>query len=286
MAEKELIYKDLSYQINGILFSVHNELGRYANEKQVCDYIEEKLKQNQLVYEREKNLKPSFPGEQLGRNRVDFIIQDLIILEIKTKNRIERCDYGQTIRYLESTDKKLGLLVNFKDNYLKIRRILNPHSNEVTNSHISKFAPLVNPCLKIKIKRLNPNAKLPQYAHPGDVGMDLFSLEDYTLQPNERHIFFTGFALEFPTGYAAIVKDKSSTAVAGLHTNGGVFDAGYRGEYNVQLTNLSETPFEIKQGQKIAQLIIFPVAIGELIEVDELSDSERGEGRMGSTGKF
>jgi dUTP pyrophosphatase len=138
----------------------------------------------------------------------------------------------------------------------------------------------------IKIKKLNPKSKLPNYAHPGDVGMDLYSLEDYTIKPGERHIFPLGFALEFPAGYAAIVKDKGSLPKnGGLHTMGGVYDAGYRGEYNVLLVNLGDKPYEILKGHKIAQLIIYPVAIAELQEVNELSNSERGTGAFGSTGK-
>ncbi len=140
--------------------------------------------------------------------------------------------------------------------------------------------------MEIKVKILKEGAKMPTYAHPGDVGMDLYSLEDYVLYPDEKKIFYVGFALEFSNGYSAIVKDKSSFAVAGLHTNGGVFDAGYRGEYSVQLTNLSKAPFEISKGQKIAQLLIIPVEIAKLVEVSELSDSSRGEGKHGSTGKF
>jgi dUTP pyrophosphatase len=138
----------------------------------------------------------------------------------------------------------------------------------------------------IKIKKLNPESKLPTYAHPGDVGMDLYSLEDYAIKPGERHFFPLGFALEFSTGYAAIIKDKSSLPKnGGLHTMGGVFDAGYRGEYNVLLINLGNEPYEIKKGHKIAQLVIYPVAIAELEEVNELSDSSRGQGAFGSTGK-
>jgi dUTP pyrophosphatase len=140
--------------------------------------------------------------------------------------------------------------------------------------------------MEIKIKRLHPDAKLPNYAHPGDVGLDLYSLEDYTLEPQERKIFTIGFALEFPEGYAAIVKDKSSVSSAGVHTFGGVYDAGYRGEYNVGLVNLGTEPFEIKKGQKLAQLVLFPVAIADIVEADELSDTSRGEGAYGSTGKF
>ncbi len=141
--------------------------------------------------------------------------------------------------------------------------------------------------MDIKLKKLNPDAILPRYAHHGDVGLDVFSLETYTIKPGERKIFFLGFAMEFPNGYAAIIKDKSSLPKNhGLHTMGGVFDAGYRGEYNVQLINLSSKPQTIEKGQKIAQIIIFPVAIANIIETEELSSTERNQGAFGSTGKF
>lgn len=140
--------------------------------------------------------------------------------------------------------------------------------------------------MKIKIKKLHEEVKLPNYAHPGDVGLDLYSLEDYDLKPGERKVFFNGFALEFPEGYGAIVKDKGSLPKnGGLHVLGGVFDAGYRGEYNVMLINLGSETYHINKGDKLAQLVIFPVSIVELEEVDSLSESSRGDGRFGSTGK-
>lgn len=140
--------------------------------------------------------------------------------------------------------------------------------------------------IKIKIKKIKPSAILPNYAHPGDAGLDLYSLEDYNLQPGERKVFFLGFALEFPSGYVAIVKDKGGlSSQFGLHTLGGVFDAGYRGEYNVNLLNLSQSAYSIKQGDKLAQLIIYPVIQAELAIAENLADSRRGEGRFGSTGR-
>ena len=139
--------------------------------------------------------------------------------------------------------------------------------------------------MKIKIKKLKPEATLPHYVHPGDVGLDMYALEDYDLKPGERKIFFTGFAMEFPNGYAAIVKDRGSMANNSVHTMAGVFDAGYRGEYNVMLINLGQGVYKVEKGHKIAQLIIFPVAIAELEEVGELSETSRGHGRLGSTGK-
>jgi len=139
--------------------------------------------------------------------------------------------------------------------------------------------------MKIKIKKLKENAKLPKYHHPGDVGMDVYAMETFTIQPGEHHFFFHGFAMEFPIGYAAIIKDKSSISKAGLSTMGGVFDAGYRGEYNTHLVNLGTEPYTVEEGDKVSQIVIVPVDIAEIEETDTLSESIRGEGAFGSTGK-
>lgn len=139
--------------------------------------------------------------------------------------------------------------------------------------------------MKIKVKKLKDEAKMPSYAHPGDVGMDLYAMETVTIPPMGHERIWHGFAFEFEEGYAAIVKDKSSISKAGLHTMGGVFDAGYRGEYNTHLVNLSNEPYTIEVGDKVAQLIIYPIAIAELEETNTLADSVRGEGGFGSTGK-
>lgn len=139
--------------------------------------------------------------------------------------------------------------------------------------------------MKIKIKKLKENAKLPTYHHEGDVGMDLYSMEEVVIPPMGHHRFWHGFALEFPVGYAGIIKDKSSISKVGLHTMGGVFDAGFRGEYNTHLVNLSDKEYKVEVGDKVAQLVIMPVAICELEEVSALTDSSRGEGGFGSTGK-
>lgn len=139
--------------------------------------------------------------------------------------------------------------------------------------------------MKIKVKKLKENAKLPKYHHPGDVGMDVYAMETVTMKPGEHYRFWHGFALEFPEGYGAIIMDKGSISKAGLRTMGGVFDAGYRGEYNTHLVNLSDKSYTFEEGDKVAQLVIVPVEIAELEETDVLSESARGEGKFGSTGK-
>jgi dUTP pyrophosphatase len=137
----------------------------------------------------------------------------------------------------------------------------------------------------LKVKKLKENVKLPTYAHPGDVGMDLFAMEGATIKPREHYRFWHGFALEFPEGFGAIVMDKSSISKAGLRTMGGVFDAGYRGEYNTHLVNLSDKDYTFEEGDKVSQLVMVPVQIAEIVETDTLSESARGEGKFGSTGK-
>jgi len=140
--------------------------------------------------------------------------------------------------------------------------------------------------MTIKIKKLEPDAILPRYAHPGDVGLDLFSREECVIPPGGHHLFSLGFALEFPNGYMAKVMDKGGVAKEGVHALGGVFDAGYRGDYLIHLVNHGDKPFEVKKGQKIAQLVMLPVEIVAIEEAQELSTSARGEGKFGSTGKF
>ncbi len=125
----QLIYPDLSYKINGVLFAAHNELGRFCNEKQYSDAVERYLKKLKVKYEREKVLPPSFEGEQ-KRNKIDFLIENKIILEIKAKNLLTREDYYQVKRYLLALNKKLGILANFRKKYIEPRRILNSLAEE------------------------------------------------------------------------------------------------------------------------------------------------------------
>jgi len=123
--ENKLIFSDLTYKINGILFKVHNQLGRYCNEKQYSDLIEKLLKDLKMLFEREKILPQSFIGEKSGRNKVDFLIENKVILEIKSRRIITKEDYYQVRRYLEALKLKLGIIVNFRNLYLRPKRILN-----------------------------------------------------------------------------------------------------------------------------------------------------------------
>ncbi len=139
----------------------------------------------------------------------------------------------------------------------------------------------------VKVKRLIPEAQLPRYEHPGDSGADLVAVTDYTLQPMQWFAVPTGLSAEVPMGFELQIRPRSGLAlkhgVTVLNTPGTV-DAGYRGEIKVILLNLGSVAFQINKGQKIAQLVVAPVAWGKFEEVDELSSSQRGNGGFGSTG--
>ncbi len=119
---KKLIYPELSYKITGILFKVHNQLGRYCKERQYQDAIEELLKREGIGFEREKKIPMSL---EVKGNQVDFIIEDKLVLECKARPFIRKEDYYQVLRYLKASRKKLGLLVNFRNKYLRPKRIVN-----------------------------------------------------------------------------------------------------------------------------------------------------------------
>jgi len=121
----KLIYPELSYKINGILFAVHNKIGRFSNENQYADAVENYLKKRGVIYEREKILLPSFENESKGRNKIDFLVKNKIVLEIKAKKILTRENYYQVKRYLVALDKKLGIIVNFRKKYIEPKRILN-----------------------------------------------------------------------------------------------------------------------------------------------------------------
>ena len=139
----------------------------------------------------------------------------------------------------------------------------------------------------IKIKRIYDNAQLPHQAHEGDAGLDLFSVEEKIIEPGETALIATGIQIELPKGTEAQVRPRSGLALKHAITvlnSPGTIDEGYRGEIRVILINHGKKAFKVEKQMKIAQMVIAPVAQIHMIEVDELSDSERGTGGFGSTG--
>ena len=141
--------------------------------------------------------------------------------------------------------------------------------------------------MTLSFKRINPDAVLPSYAHPGDAGMDLKSAEDAVIEPGARLLVHTGLAMALPEGYEAQVRPRSGLAlkhgITVLNTPGTI-DEGYRGEVGVILFNTGDTAFKIAKGDRIAQMVIAPVTRARIVETDDLGSTERGAGGFGSTG--
>ncbi len=140
--------------------------------------------------------------------------------------------------------------------------------------------------MNLKVKKLKENAKLPTHGHSGDAGIDFYATEDVLFKAGAQARVPTGIAIEIPEGCGGFIWDKSSISFGhGLKVMGGVIDSGYRGEIVMSLINLSNQDFVLKEGHKVAQMIIQKFENCDILEVEELSSgTERGEGREGSTG--
>jgi dUTP pyrophosphatase len=150
---------------------------------------------------------------------------------------------------------------------------------------VKRFELICEGVVRVKIKKLKSNATVPRYAHPGDAAMDLFSAEDITVPAGKRRLVSTGIAIELPQGYFSSIRGKSGLALKkGIDILGGVIEYTYTGEYGVIIFNTGDEDFVINVGDKIAQVVIAPVASAEVEVVSELSESVRGEGAFGSTG--
>lgn len=140
---------------------------------------------------------------------------------------------------------------------------------------------------ELKVKLIDPKAVLPCYAHPGDAGLDLFSIERKVIPPSESALIRTGIVIELPQHTEAQVRPRSGLALnhgVTVLNSPGTIDHGYRGEVKVILINHGKAPFEVEESMKIAQLVIQPVLIVDVLAVNELSGTRRGEGGFGSTG--
>ena len=140
----------------------------------------------------------------------------------------------------------------------------------------------------LPVQRLDRDLPLPAYAHEGDAGLDLFAAEDATLHPHERRLIGTGVAVAIPEGFAGFVQPRSGLAIErglSLVNTPGLIDSHYRGEIKVIAVNLDpSTAIEIRRGERVAQLVIQPVARVEVTEVPELDATTRSGGGFGSTG--
>lgn len=140
--------------------------------------------------------------------------------------------------------------------------------------------------MELKVRRIQRKAKLPQYSHKGDAGLDIFSAVNCVLEAGEVKAISTGIQMAIPEGFVGLIWDKSGLSLQGVHRLAGVVDSGYRGEVKVVMANLRDKPFVIEKGMKIAQILIQPVTEVEVSEAEDLEETTRGEKGFGSTGKY
>ncbi|GGY92303.1 dUTP diphosphatase [Novosphingobium colocasiae] len=141
--------------------------------------------------------------------------------------------------------------------------------------------------VRVRVLPHGEGLPLPAYATDGAAGMDAVSAEDVTLAPGARHAVATGLSVAIPAGYEIQVRPRSGLALKrgiSVPNTPGTIDSDYRGEVKVILINHGAEPFEIRRGDRIAQLVLAPVTRASWMEVDELDATERGEGGFGSTG--
>lgn len=141
--------------------------------------------------------------------------------------------------------------------------------------------------MRVPLKQLDPDLPLPAHARPGDGGVDLYAREAASLAPGERAVIPTGIAVAIPEGHAGLVTPRSGLAARqgiGVVNGPGLVDSGYRGEIMVILVNHGQDRAEIRRGDRIAQLVVVPVFEQEFEVVEELPESIRGDGGLGSTG--
>ena len=144
---------------------------------------------------------------------------------------------------------------------------------------------------KLHVKKLTEDAILPTKKHNNDAGFDLYANESMTLRPIEIDMWGqtvkvkTGISIEIPDGWFGLIRDRSSLGSQGILVLGGVIDSGYRGEIIVCLHNLNNKFYEIKKGDKIAQLLLIPVPQVDIVPVDSLSETSRGDKGFGSSGR-
>ena len=139
--------------------------------------------------------------------------------------------------------------------------------------------------IQVKIKKLHKDAKIPTYGNEHSAGFDLYSVEETILGPGETKMIHTGITLDVPEGKVWFIWDRSGMGSKGIHRFAGVIDSDYRGECKIVLCNHTALPFKIEKGDRIAQAIIQDYYKAEFEEVQELSNTQRGEGSFGSTGR-
>ena len=138
--------------------------------------------------------------------------------------------------------------------------------------------------IRVKFKKLIDYAIPFKYTREGDACMDMYSVEDTTIEPNSTEVVSTGIALEIPIGFEGIVRGRSGLASKGIHVHIGTIESSYRGDIGIIITNTTNKPFSINRGDRIAQFTVKPVNNILMEESEVLSETERGANGFGSSG--
>jgi len=139
--------------------------------------------------------------------------------------------------------------------------------------------------MKLLIEKISKDAKLPVRSYKGDAGLDIYTIKNYSLLPSQPTMLSTGIKLAVPDGHVGLIWDRGSMGKAGIKTLGGVIDCGFRGELTIHLVNTTKKNYNIKKGEKIAQLLIQKVVLIEPVEAKVENNTQRGNKRFASSGK-
>ena len=184
---------------------------------------------------------------------------------IKSREQISYLIWDELAKLFKPTD--------FSPNFKEL------HEKKFSGAEIKKP-------LTLKVEKISPWAKLPSRAYEHDAGLDLYAADYYSLIPKDRVVIRTGVKIAIPPGNAGLIWEKGGVAKNGIHTIAGVIDSGYRGEITINLVNLGHDIYHIAPGQKIAQLLIQKVESPEIIETRITDNTDRQDGRFGSSGLF
>jgi len=243
----------------------------------------EHLKKAERIYLEIANSFPDFKlinctknNEILNREEISLLIWPVIKKIISGNN-----DNGRDFQAIGNIIGSNRQIVNNRE-IIFDKNETNHNPNSKNNSAPAPESQLMN----IKVEKINAQAKLPQKAHNGDAGYDLYANDYYSIAPYGQALVNSGIKMAIPSGYAGLIWDKSGLAFQAIKTMGGVIDSNYRGEIKIVVKNLSEETFNLVPGQKIAQILIQPVLDLEIKEEKISDETERQAKGFGSSGQF
>lgn len=277
-------------------YHVHKNLGPGLLEKvyEVCFCHE--VKKRGLKCERQISVPIKYDGIIFDEGfRLDVLVEDSIICELKAVDNVNSVWISQLLSHLKLTNHRLGFLINFNVPVIKdgIKRIIR-WKFLCLRAFVAKINYRSNMNkIKLNIKRISEkfnDIALPHYATEGSAGMDVRAAIDdkLTIKSGEVKLVPTNLKVEIPVGYEIQVRPRSGLALKhgiGLLNSPGTIDSDYRGEVGIIMSNFSKNDFVVNRGDRIAQLVLTSYSVADVIEVKALSDSQRGEGGFGHTGK-